>query len=138
MLEEMEKLEATGNTKVPPPPRQKILDWIEFAWKAIKEKKDQIAKSFVVTGIGTVNGKWEEALIRNEQVREEIEKEMEVSFGTEQLPCEPEGDPFNDVSSDSDDDTSNDEVSICSYREDHSEDSISCGDYSEITDPESA
>ncbi len=135
MLQETEKLEGSEKTKIPPAPRQEILNWIETAWKAIKEKPDQISKSFVVTGIGTVNGKWEESLIRNEELRQEIEQEL---FGSEQLPCAPDGDPFDQFSSDFNSDSDSTEhigctgFSICG-----SEDSMSCGEYSEIMDIDS-
>lgn len=135
MLVEMEKLGNSGKTKVPPPSRQDIVNWIAIAWKALKAKKDQITKSFVVTGIETVNG---ERLIRNEAVRQEIEKVMEEVFGNEQIPYESDGNHFDQISSDSESDDSlhgederDDIISISS------EGSISCGEFSELTSVES-
>ena len=44
-----------------------------------------IMKSFFVTGISNSNSTWEEKLFRDEDLREEIEGEMESMFGSDQV-----------------------------------------------------
>ena len=77
MLSETEKLDKENpKGKIPPPSRQLIVDWVEDAWANIKRRKDSIAKSFLVTGISHTFGTWEEELIRNDDLRREIDKRL--------------------------------------------------------------
>lgn len=133
MIDETDKLQETDNIKIPPPSRQHIVDWVETAWRAIAQKKDQVAKSFLVTGISNTSGQWEESLIRNEDVMLEIEKEMKSVFGEKQMAYESDGDPFDQVSSSSDEECMDLTCSPSSASSIDRE-SICCGEFSEITD----
>ena len=58
---------------VKPASKQTLINWVETAWKKLKEKPDMVAKSFIVTGItpsmdGSVNN-----LIRNDELQQVIE-----------------------------------------------------------------
>ncbi len=78
---------------------------MEDAWTNIKIRKEAIAKSFLVTGISNAFGTWEEKLVRNDELRNEIDEHLSGVFGVNQLRTAANpliDDPFDDVSSDPD------------------------------------
>ena len=137
LLSETEKLDQQNSKdKIPPPTRQLIVNWVENAWINIKSRKDSIAKSFLVTGISNTFGTWEEELIRNDDLRQQIDEQLRAVFGSDQLTsvARTDDDPFDDVSSDpdsSDSDTRHSEV--LDFRG-YSECSFSAGEWLSITD----
>ena len=112
----LHKTEAnTASEKIPPPSRQDIVNWVEVAWKAIKEEADAIRKSFTVIGISATVGTWEEKYIRDDQLRGDIDAEMSRVFGDAQLSSADGRDPFDMVGS-SDSEASSEESEADSYQ----------------------
>ena len=60
---EQSKLTPTSNRKIPVPPKQKVIDWIEKAWHHLKSNPDVVKKSFLATGLSTVPRSEEEKYI---------------------------------------------------------------------------
>ena len=87
ILEETEKAEASSARpqNLPAPSRQHLVDWIAHAMMLMDTKHTCVVKSFYVTGISNANGTWEERMYRDDQLRAEIDEEMEAVFGTGQL-----------------------------------------------------
>ena len=112
MFDKTEELEAARETsddprqfsKIPPPSRQMLVDWIADAWRDISCKGPAITKSFFVTGIGNALGTWEETLIRNDDLRAEIDDMMAEVFGD--TPLSADTDPLASSDSESDSDSS--------------------------------
>ena len=98
-------------SKIPPPSRQILVDWIADAWSEISCKASAIAKSFFVTGISNALGTWEERLIRDDDLRAEIDDTMAEIFGSSPLNAA-DSDPLassdSDTSTDSEDDSESD------------------------------
>lgn len=93
--------------KLPAPSNQIMVDWIACAWSVMCGKATTAVKSFFVTEISNTNGTWEERLYRDDDLRAEIEKEMESIFGSDQLSsCDLDSD-------DSDDPLATDDESDC-------------------------
>lgn len=133
MLSETEKLEKQNlKDKIPPPSRQVIVNWVEDAWISIKSRKDAIAKSFLVTGISNAFGRWEEEMIRNDDLRKQIEEQLTAVFGSNQLSSitRADEDPFDGVSSESD--SSDSETCHNDILDFSSECSFSAGEWSDI------
>lgn len=138
MLSETQKQDNTDpKGQIRPPSRQHIVNWVEEAWTSIKSRKDMISKSFIVTGISTAYGSWEEKLIRNDDLRNEIDRELSAIFGKQLAineTCAGDDDPFDDVSSSSD---SSMESDVCDPESFHSDiecsnSYLSAGEWSDI------
>ena len=93
MMEEAEELErkrVKGDTpaskvKIPAPSKQTILDWIQVAWLELAQKVQAVKKSFLVTGISNALGGYENELVRNDELKAEIDSIMEYVFGSDPL-----------------------------------------------------
>ena len=58
--------------------KQTLINWVETAWKKLKEKPDMVAKLFVVTGITPKVDGSEKNLIRNDELQQVIETTCRV------------------------------------------------------------
>ncbi len=88
--EELERKRAEGNTpasqmKIPAPLKQMMVDWIVTAWLELAQKVDAVKKSFLVTGISNALGGYEDELVRNDELKAEIDELMESVFGSDPL-----------------------------------------------------
>ena len=106
---ELEAARATSEdprqfSKVSPPSRQTLVDWIVDVWQEISYKCVAIAKSFFVTGISNALGTWEETLIRNDNLRAEIDDIMAEVFGSTPL-SNTDTDPLASSESETDSDS---------------------------------
>ena len=78
-------LEHSNDEVIKKPPKQLIVNWIEEA----NEKLDSnlcIVKKFLVTGLSNAVGKEEDHLIRNDEVRKEINEIIIEVFGEANMP----------------------------------------------------
>ena len=66
MRQETKHVVNEHGTKLRPPQKQDILDWIFSAVKHLKDNADLIRKSFVVTGISIKLNGSEDHLVRND------------------------------------------------------------------------
>ena len=66
-----------GVSKIKPPPKLNLLEWIKAAQEKIESKGTIVSKSFLVAGI--TNSETE--MIRSDEVYQEIQKIMEEVFG---------------------------------------------------------
>ena len=83
--EELERKRAEGTTpasevKIPASSKQTMVDWITTAWLELANKVEAM-KSFLVTGISNVLGGYEDELMRNDELKSEIDSIMESVFG---------------------------------------------------------
>ena len=88
--EELEKQRAEGNTpaskmKIPAPSKQTMVDWVCAAWLELAENVKMVKKSFLVTGISNALGGYEDHLVRNDDLKKEMDSILESIFGTDPL-----------------------------------------------------
>ena len=113
MLEQSEN----DTAKIPPPPKQLIVDWVEAANGTLDANPTIVKKAFVVTGLSNSLGGHEDELIRNDDVRKEIDDIVGEVFGEDAMGFNApndqndEDDPFesDDSSSDINGDDSDEE-----------------------------
>ena len=89
---EQSKLTPTFNRKIPIPPKQKLIDWIEKAWHHLKSNPDAVKKSLLVTGLSTVPGNEEEKYIRKDYVRQDIWQALQEESEDEEDPLQTSSD----------------------------------------------
>lgn len=132
-----------GVEEIKPPTKQHLVDWV---LKGNQMLDSNVKKSFLVTGLSNALGGHEDALIRDDQVRQEIEEHLNEVFGENMgyvLPTEDTSDPFassgEDSASDVEDSNACDEDSADSTsdeaessNEDSSGSSILAPDYEPI------
>lgn len=101
--EESEQQE-TPLEKIPPPSKQLICEWLEVAVSKLSSNPVVVKKSFQVTGISNALGAFEDELIRNDALHQEINEILSEVFGDDIIgyssDAESEGDPFASTDSD--------------------------------------
>ena len=88
-----------GVSKIKPPPKSNLLEWIKAAQEKIESKGTIVSKSFLVAGI--TNSETE--MIRSDEVYQEIQRIMEEVFGDTHVGYvdgEDPDDPFAELSDD--------------------------------------
>ena len=96
MVAEADKLQ--GTSKIKPPPKSALLEWIKTAQAKIESQGTIVKKSFLVTEI--MNSEAE--LVRNDEVYQDIPKIMEDVFGDTHVGYVSEDDdPFEESDSES-------------------------------------
>ena len=115
MIEESDK----GVSKVQPPPKESLINWILRAQEIIESRDSIIKKSFLVAGIANTMGSSEENLIRDDSTYKEIQDIIDNVFGSTHMGyVEPhsssvEEDPFANCTDSSDSsDTEEDEENV--------------------------
>ena len=86
-----------GVSKIKPPPKSNLLEWIKAAQEKIESKGTIVKKSFMVAGI--TNSETE--MVRSDEVYQEVQKMMEDIFGDTHVGYvdgEDPDDPFADLS----------------------------------------
>ncbi len=115
--EELEKKRAEGSTpvskmKITAPSKQTMVDWITAAWLELARNIDAVKKSFLVTGISSAIGGYEDELVHNDELKAEIDGILESVFGSDPLDgveSDEEPDPLA-TDSESDTDTDSDQL----------------------------
>ena len=103
MLEQSEN----DTAKIPPPPKQLIVDWVEAA-NTLDANPTIVKKAFLVTGLSNSLGGHEDKLIRNDDIRKEIDEIVGEVFGEDAMGFNApndqnyEDDPFKNDDSSSD------------------------------------
>ena len=99
-------LQNTNSGNPAKPSKQCIVEWIVEANGMIDSNKCIVKKSFLVTGLSNALGGYEDALIRNDLIRREIDEVIGEVFGDAMGFQEPhsDGDPFESSDDDADDD----------------------------------
>lgn len=87
---------------VKPASKQTLINWVETAWRKLKEKPDMVAKSFVVTGITPKVDGSENDLIRND----ELQRVIETTCGVEEVDAVSDSSDDKSVSSSDTDESS--------------------------------
>ena len=75
----------TSSGKISPPSKQAIVNWIEEANDKLNSKPCIVKKAFLVTGLSNALGGYEDRLIRNDEMRKDIEKTINEVFGEETM-----------------------------------------------------
>ncbi len=91
-------LEHSCDELVKRPSKQLIVDWIEEANTILNSNLSIVKKSFLVTGISNALGGEENELVRNDNIRKEIEDIIVEVFGEETMGFQPnqtDRDPFD-------------------------------------------
>ena len=95
MVQEADK----GVSKIKPPPKSNLLEWIKAAQEKIESKGTIVSKSFLVAGITDT----ETEMVRSDEVYQEIRTIMEKVFGDTHVGYvdgEDPDDPFAECSED--------------------------------------
>ena len=106
----------TSSGKISPPSKQAIVNWIEEANDKLNSKPCIVKKAFLVTGLSNALGGYEDRLIRNDEMRKDIEKIINEVFGEEtmgfRLPDDDQSDndPFESDDDDEDHSENDEEV----------------------------
>ena len=74
-------LEHSGDEIVKRPSKQQIVDWVEEANNILNSNLSIVKKSFLVTGISNALGGKEDQLVRDDNVRKEIEESLWKFWG---------------------------------------------------------
>ena len=75
----------TGVSKIKPPSKVHLLQWVKEAQDKISMNKIVIRKSFLVTGISNALGSDEERMIRDDELFQEVQDIMKDVFGNDIL-----------------------------------------------------
>ena len=78
-------LEHSGDEVVKRPSKQQIVDWVEEANNFLNSYLSIVKKYFLVTGISNALGGKEDQLVRDDNVRKEIEEIIVEVFGEETM-----------------------------------------------------
>ena len=114
MLERMSSLGP--GTKIAPPSQQLLTDWLVEANTKLNDNSTIVKKSFLVTGISNALGGHENVLIRNDTTLKEINEVITEVFGEEVMgfdDSQPDQDPFDSESSDSEQDKKLEDDDAC-------------------------
>ena len=100
---EQSDLDGRAEKKIQAPSKQHLVDWITEAYRKIYLNQIIVKNSFLVTGLSNALGEHEDILIRNDLVREEIQKVLMEVFRSSNMGFKPSEDPSTDpFASDSD------------------------------------
>ena len=88
--------------KIPTAGKQDIINWIKDGCQYLKDNRAMTQKSFIVTGISNALGGYEDNMIRNEELRKEIDEVMMAIFGEDEN--DSDYDPLDTSTDDSSDD----------------------------------
>lgn len=79
ILQHVKEVDEDNPQKIlPTAVKQDILNWIEEGCQYLKDNRAMIQKSFIVTGVSNALGGHEDNMIRNEEMRKEIDEVMMV------------------------------------------------------------
>ena len=109
-----------GQSKINPPSKQLLVDWVLEANQMLDSNLAIVKKSFLVTGLSNALGGEENHLIRDDSVRKEIEEHLDEVFGISMgyvPPLEDESDPFCTSDEDSASSSHSDSDSECEDEE---------------------